>query len=106
MFVLIFEQMGQGGNQAIESAAVLTNCLLDLFSKTSEPKPRLSDLEQTLKQYQAIRQRRAKKFVDLSGMITRNEALATLRHTIRLLYSEPLSGEVLAGEHITASCRV
>ncbi|PMD35736.1 FAD/NAD(P)-binding domain-containing protein [Hyaloscypha variabilis F] len=88
--------LGQGGNQAIESAAVLTNCLLELLNKTPDSKPKLDDLETTLQQYQILRQKRAKKFVDLSGMVTRNEALATLRHTIRYLYTEPLSGEVLA----------
>ena len=76
---------------------MLTNCLVELLHHTSAHKPKLSDLEETLKQYQTLRQKRAKKFVDLSGMITRNEALATLRHTIRFLYTEPLSGEVLAG---------
>jgi FAD dependent monooxygenase len=76
---------------------VLTNSLLDLFTKTSEPKTKLLDLEEALKRYQALRQKRAKMFVDLSGMVTRNDALATLKHTIRFLYMEPLSGEMLAG---------
>ncbi len=76
---------------------MLTNCLIDLFSKTSEPKPKLPDLEEALKRYQALRQKRAKVFVNLSAMTTRNDALATLRHTIRLLYMEPMSAEVLAG---------
>lgn len=37
-------------------------------------------------------------FVKLSGAVTRNDALATLKHTIRFLYMEPLSGEMMAGE--------
>ncbi|KAF8858030.1 FAD/NAD(P)-binding domain-containing protein [Acephala macrosclerotiorum] len=89
--------LGQGGNQAIESAAVLTNVLLDLLKSRDEiEKVPLPDLQETLLKYQDIRQKRAKKFVDLSGMITRNDALATLRHVLRFLYMEPLSGEILA----------
>ncbi|KAH8810054.1 hypothetical protein F5882DRAFT_99982 [Hyaloscypha sp. PMI_1271] len=87
--------LGQGGNQAIESAAVLTNCLLDLLHNTSDNKPTLSVLEESLRQYQTLRQKRAEKFVHLSAMVTRNDALATLKHTILFLYSEPLSGEAL-----------
>ncbi|KAE8445117.1 hypothetical protein EG329_013719 [Mollisiaceae sp. DMI_Dod_QoI] len=89
--------LGQGGNQAIESAAVLTNCLLDLLNSTeSSAKIGLEELQNGLKKYQDLRKARARKFVDLSGMITRNEALETLRHVLRFLYFGPLSGEILA----------
>lgn len=90
--------MGQGGNQAIESAAVLTNCLVDMLGKNPGTKPKLEELEKTLKQYQTLRQKRAKKFVDVSGLITRDDALATLRHTLRFLYTKPISGEAIAGK--------
>ena len=89
--------MGQGGNQALESASVLANCLVDLHHQNSYQEPAIEDIENTLKRYQILRQKRAKKFVDLSGAITRDEAMATLRHTIRFLFMEPLDGEALAG---------
>ena len=95
--------MGQGGNQAIESAAVLTNCLLELLNQSPGSKPKADDLQATLQQYQSLRQKRAKRFVDLSGMITRNDALATLRHTLRFLYFEPMSGKALAGAYMCDS---
>lgn len=92
--------LGQGGNQAIESAAVLTNCLFEMFQASNEPKTGIEKLKEALQTYQSLRQKRAKKFVSLSGLVTRNEALATLKHTLRFLYTEPLSGEMLAGEFL------
>jgi FAD dependent monooxygenase len=90
--------LGQGGNQATESAAVLTNCLWEMLDAVEGKKVERGELEKTLMRYQDLRQKRAKKFVDLSGMLTRNDALATLSHTLTFLYFEPLSGEMLAGE--------
>jgi FAD dependent monooxygenase len=92
--------MGQGGNQAIESAAVLTNCLVEMFARNQKSGKNLGigEIENALKKYQSIRQKRSKRFVDLSGAVTRNEALATWKNTSRFLYMEPLSGEVMAGE--------
>ncbi|KUJ12473.1 FAD/NAD(P)-binding domain-containing protein [Mollisia scopiformis] len=87
--------LGQGGNQAIESAAVLTNCLVEMLDG-QEGNVDLGELQGALRKYQDLRQRRAEKFIRLSGMITRNEALETLRHVLRFLYFEPLSGEMLA----------
>jgi FAD dependent monooxygenase len=91
--------LGQGGNQAIESAAVLTNCLVNMLA-TQKPGKDLGigEIESSLKRYQNIRQKRSKRFVDLSGALTRNEALATWKNTLRFLYVEPLSAEVMAGE--------
>lgn len=43
-------------------------------------------------------------FVKLSGAVTRNDALATLKHTLRFLYMEPLSGEMMAGEYMDLDC--
>jgi len=37
-------------------------------------------------------------FVDFSGSITRAESNAKLSHTIRLLFTEPLSTEFIAGK--------
>jgi FAD dependent monooxygenase len=92
--------LGQGGNQAIESAAVLTNCLVEMLARNqkSGKEVGIGEIESSLQKYQSIRQKRSKRFVDLSGALTRNEALATWKNTLRFLYMEPLSGEVMAGE--------
>jgi FAD dependent monooxygenase len=90
--------MGQGGNQAIESAAVLTNCLVEMLARNKTKDVGIGEVENALKKYQSIRQKRSKRFVDLSGALTRNEALATWKNTLRFLYMEPLSAEVMAGE--------
>jgi FAD dependent monooxygenase len=91
--------IGQGGNQAIESAAVLTNCLWEMLraQEGKQKKVGEEELKEALKKYQRLRQGRAKMFVNISGMVTRNEALASLRHVLKLLYEKPISGEELAG---------
>jgi FAD dependent monooxygenase len=94
--------MGQGGNQAIESAAVLTNCLVEMLARNQNSGIGIGEIESALKKYQSIRQKRSKRFVDLSGALTRNEALATWKNTLRFLYMEPLSAEVMAGELLFA----
>jgi FAD dependent monooxygenase len=90
--------MGQGGNQAIESAAVLTNCLVEMLARKQKSGIGIGEIENALKKYQSIRQKRSKRFVDLSGALTRNEALATWKNTLRFLYMTPLSAENMAGE--------
>jgi len=94
------KQIGQGGNQAIESAAVLTNCLMEVFSKIPDPtqRPTMSDLEPAFKKFQTIRWKRARMFIKMSGLITRTEANAKLSDTIRLLFTKPLSTEFIAGK--------
>ncbi|KAH7346316.1 hypothetical protein BKA65DRAFT_274709 [Rhexocercosporidium sp. MPI-PUGE-AT-0058] len=96
--------MGQGGNQAIESAAVLTNCLLEMLTSTlgsdgsraqstnEELKTtvRIEEIEETLLRYQDLRQQRAKMVVGFSATLTRSDALDTLAHTLRFLYKPPL----------------
>lgn len=89
--------LGQGGNQAIESAAVLTNCLVEMLTQSVTPDVQLGDIENTLLRYQKIRQKRAKALVDLSGFTTRSDALATLSHTVRYLF-KPLTEDFLAGK--------
>ncbi|TVY73255.1 FAD-dependent monooxygenase paxM, partial [Lachnellula suecica] len=86
--------MGQGGNQAIESAAVLTNCLLKILNQTKNPTN--DDIETALRKYQDLRQKRAKHFVKMSGLVSRDETLATLRHTLRFLYFPLPSSEMFA----------
>jgi len=91
-----FLQLGQGGNQAIESAAVLTNCLLEMLTETDNPTS--EEIETTLRKYQDLRKRRAKQFVKVSGLISRDDSLATLRHTLRFLYLPLPSAEENAGK--------
>ncbi|PVH78444.1 FAD/NAD(P)-binding domain-containing protein [Cadophora sp. DSE1049] len=87
--------MGQGGNQAIESAAVLTNCLLEMLNSSEGTTVQVKDIEETLFRYQELRQQRAKMIVNFSANLTRSDALATLAHTVRFLF-KPTPGEFLA----------
>ncbi|KAH7410698.1 hypothetical protein BKA64DRAFT_360443 [Cadophora sp. MPI-SDFR-AT-0126] len=87
--------MGQGGNQAIESAAVLTNCLLEMLNSSKGTTVQIKDIEETLLRYQELRQRRAKMIVIFSANLTRTDALATLAHTLRFLF-KPTPGEFVA----------
>lgn len=80
---------GQGGNQAIESAAVLTNCLVELLGQKPTGHPSLPSLEAALQKYQDMRRERANMFVQLSAAITRHEAQATLSDTLRFHYKPP-----------------
>ncbi|KAG9238895.1 hypothetical protein BJ875DRAFT_286232 [Amylocarpus encephaloides] len=95
--------MGQGGNQAIESAATLTNCLLELLSTSTTSHPSEADLATTLTKYQDLRKGRAEMFVKLSNLVTRDESLATLRHVLRFLYYPPLNSKQYAGKR-TSVC--
>ena len=86
--------MGQGGNQAIESAAVLTNCLLELLNASEGKKAQAKEIEETLLRYQDLRQQRARMIVGFSADLTRSDALATLAHTLRFLFKPPPGGFV------------
>ncbi|KAH8684733.1 hypothetical protein BGZ60DRAFT_398209 [Tricladium varicosporioides] len=88
--------MGQGGNQAIESVATLTNCLVDMLVKAGKTGPTTAEVEKALQRYQKLRKRRAAMFVKLSALVTRDEALDTLSHTLRFLFLEPFNGEQVA----------
>ncbi|KAG9247182.1 hypothetical protein BJ878DRAFT_539528 [Calycina marina] len=88
--------IGQGGNQAIESAAALTNCLMEALS-TSAQKPTLPALQAAFDKYQETRWERSKFFTNISGLTTRDHANAELHHTIRLLFMEPPSAESMTG---------
>ncbi|KAF4637218.1 hypothetical protein G7Y89_g864 [Cudoniella acicularis] len=81
--------MGQGGNQAIESAAALSNCLVEMLARSSDSVITLANIEQALQKYQKQRRKRAKLFVKLSGLVTRDETLDTLTHTLRFLFLDP-----------------
>ncbi|KAG4432184.1 hypothetical protein IFR05_012329 [Cadophora sp. M221] len=93
--------MGQGGNQAIESAAVLTNCLLEMLTmnsnsfknmSTSEGMTtavQISEIKDSLERYQDLRQLRAKMVVGFSANLTRRDALDTLAYTLQFLFLQP-----------------
>lgn len=73
---------------------MLTNCLLETL--THNPNPPSAEIETKLKKYQDLRKRRAKTFVKLSGLISRDQTLATLRETLKFLYLPLPSSEVMA----------
>jgi FAD dependent monooxygenase len=56
-----------------------------------------ADIEQALQKYQLMRQRRANKFVEVSAVVTRDEALATFRHSIKFLSLPALLSDRIAG---------
>ncbi|KAH8807124.1 hypothetical protein F5884DRAFT_879800 [Xylogone sp. PMI_703] len=88
--------LGQGGNQSIESVAVLTNALFELLGRNERPHPPISDLEIAFLKYQNKRKARAARFVEISGKLTRYEALATPSIAHRFLHSELLTTSTLA----------
>ena len=90
--------LGQGGNQAIEGAAVLTNCLLEMIEGAKEERMELDVIERALLKYQELRAKRAQRFVEISGFVTRDEAMATLRHTLKFLFLPLPSSEKIAGK--------
>lgn len=75
---------------------MLTNALLSLLTSQNTQHPNTIALKSALQGYQNIRKDRSKIFVNISGMITRQEALATLPHTLRFLFLKPLSTKVIA----------
>ncbi|KAL2069492.1 hypothetical protein VTL71DRAFT_14171 [Oculimacula yallundae] len=85
--------MGQGGNQAIESAAVLTNCLMEMLMSKEEKEPgtkvRNEEIEGALVKYQELRQQRAKMVVGFAAGLTRSDALDTLKYTLQFLFKPP-----------------
>jgi FAD dependent monooxygenase len=90
--------IGQGGNQAIEGAAVLTNCLMEMLSGMKDGSVGMEAIEKTLLKYHSLRAERAQKFVEASGLVTRDEAMATLKHTLRFLFMPHYSSERLTGK--------
>lgn len=73
------EELGQGANQAIESAAALTSSLHELLQSTSGTKPSLDALRKALKQYQDSRLGRAHGIGDLSRLATRMQEGTTFK---------------------------
>lgn len=66
--------MGQGGNQAIESAAVLTNCLRDMLEGQKGDEVELEEVEYALLKYQVSQIPGAKlPFSDVSRVLNSQE---------------------------------
>jgi FAD dependent monooxygenase len=93
--------LGQGGNQAIESAAVLTNCLVETLMAAKGEKIERTSTAKTLQKYQKARTERAKLFVKASGALTRDEALSSWKSTLRFLYIPFPSDEKFIGKFST-----
>ncbi|CAO3672238.1 unnamed protein product [Umbelopsis vinacea] len=84
--------MGQGGNNAIESAAFLANSLNDRLQKNSG-KLDTSDIEEVFSYYQKGRKERVNHIYQLAGRSTRMEAMATFKHVVIGRYLYPKLGE-------------
>jgi 2-polyprenyl-6-methoxyphenol hydroxylase-like FAD-dependent oxidoreductase len=89
--------MGQGGNMAVESAAVLANQLVKMLKDSDENGPTVAEIEKRLKKYFSIRQRRANMIVQMSNELTRMEALSSPKWKFRLFYLAPRLLEMVAG---------
>jgi len=76
------QKIGQGANQAMESAAALTNSLHKLLQSNPGTKPSLDSVRQALRGYQNARLGRAHAIGDYSGLITRLMEGATLKERL------------------------
>jgi hypothetical protein len=83
---------GAGGNNAIESAAVLANVLYDLQHSTQGRHPSLQEIETALTTYHKTRETRTTAAVAVANKLTRMQALKGLDDRIMSLYVVPLLG--------------
>jgi hypothetical protein len=67
--------LAAGGNAAIESAAALANSIKAMVDRHGEGSPPESEVKKCLNGYQNSRERRAACIVDMSGKLTRLQAL-------------------------------
>ena len=68
---------GQGGNSAIENAAVLTNNLFDCLKASPQNKPTVEQLDIAFEKVQKIRTPRLQKFVTIANRRQALDALLT-----------------------------
>jgi hypothetical protein len=85
--------IGQGGNNAIESAAVLANNIKRMLSNGGPTKPSFQHVKETLLNYQKTREVRTKAILEISNMMTRVEALRGIPETLMALYITPNAGD-------------
>jgi hypothetical protein len=71
---------------------------LETLSKNRDPAS--AEIGTALKKYQDLRKKRAKTFVKLSSLTSRDEALSTLHQTIRFLHFPLPSSEFIAGKYL------
>jgi hypothetical protein len=89
--------IGQGGNNAIESAAVLANNIKRMLSNGGPTKPSFQHVKETLLNYQKTREVRTKAILEISNMMTRVEALRGIPETLMALYITPNAGDYFTG---------
>lgn len=70
--------LGMGANMAIESATVLVNLLQHASSQTENYHPSQTELDTLFSRYQSKRFERAKRFVSISGSVTRMRSYQSL----------------------------
>lgn len=87
--------MGAGGNAAIESAAVLANCIHELVSHKSDTVPNLEQVRNALRRYQNERNLRASANVAMSNYVTRLHAVRGLFEKLMAYYIMPRAGDLL-----------
>jgi hypothetical protein len=89
--------MGQGGNNAVESAASLANHLTRLVQSSSNEKVPFKDIKNCLNDWQTARQPRAKEVCIKANALTRLEACATLKDRLRAIHALPHLASWLVG---------
>lgn len=84
--------MGQGGNSAIESAAILSNCLKSAIDKSPEGL-NSQQIDECFAQYQSERRKRIKSVYTRANDTTRMEALDGMMKLLWARYIIPSLGE-------------
>jgi hypothetical protein len=95
---------GFGGNQAIESAAALSNSIKKLSDKSNGQRPTQVQIVACLQDYQKSREVRAAAAIEASNFITHVQALATWGHTVFARYGLRYMGDFL--ENMTSDVTV
>jgi len=88
--------IGQGGNNAIESAAALTNSLEMLLRSSTSTKPSYKSIKNALEAFQRHREIRTKGILTAANKITRIDALKGPIEELMALYIAPNAGEIFA----------
>jgi 2-polyprenyl-6-methoxyphenol hydroxylase-like FAD-dependent oxidoreductase len=88
---------GQGGNAAIESAAVLANQIYELLnnSRPADAKPSSFEIAEALRKYQAQREPRVSTIIMIANYVTRIQAMKGFFERLVVSYIIPNAGEFL-----------
>jgi hypothetical protein len=87
---------GQGGNAAVESAASLTNHLVDLLKK-QKAAPSIQEIEATLQQYEESRAVRIKAIWKMANQLSRLHSFESTIHKFMATQVLPRSGDFFIG---------